>query len=151
MTKGRPLTSNPRAATSVQMRNRTSPSLNAARLRLRSSMDRDPPSTTQLYGFSGPLSALPRNFPPPPHWFKKVSTLSQSKLVRQKMRHWLIACASMSRFRTCGLRCLIACDRLALERVSVTSSCLCALSVGGFGYASFPESFPEASGAEPSS
>mmetsp|Transcript_58227 Transcript_58227/g.180665 ORF Transcript_58227/g.180665 Transcript_58227/m.180665 type:complete len:271 (-) Transcript_58227:989-1801(-) len=59
MTKGRPAMSMPRAATSVQMRNRTSPSLKASRFRWRSFCWRAPARTTQEYGFSLPLSNLP--------------------------------------------------------------------------------------------
>ena len=84
----------PRAATSVQMRKRTSPSLKAASACLLSCMLLAPASTTQLYGFSNPFSTLPlKDFValPPPRPFRKFSSLSQSKLVRQKMRHWSIS------------------------------------------------------------
>lgn len=56
----------------------------------RSSMERCPARTRQLYGFSLPFSIGPRKVRPPPMPFRKVSRLSQSKLVRQKIKHWSI-------------------------------------------------------------
>mmetsp|Transcript_27592 Transcript_27592/g.90258 ORF Transcript_27592/g.90258 Transcript_27592/m.90258 type:complete len:274 (+) Transcript_27592:602-1423(+) len=127
--------SSPRAATSVQMRKRTSPLLNASRLRRRSSMERPPASATQLYGFSTPFSIGPRNPRPPPAAVKKASRLSTSKLVRQKMMHCVILCSSMSCLRRCGLMRLIA-SLLASGVVAGpagTLSRLWMLSVLGFG------------------
>jgi len=60
----------------------------AASASRRCSIARCPASTAQAYASSRPLSRAPRNAPPPPAAFRKRSRLSQSKLVRQKMRAW---------------------------------------------------------------
>jgi hypothetical protein len=69
--------SKPRAARSVQMRKRTSPSWNAFRLAKRSCMDRNPASTQHEYLFSLPFSILPVKPRPPPkavRYFCKTRT-----------------------------------------------------------------------------
>mmetsp|Transcript_4035 Transcript_4035/g.14117 ORF Transcript_4035/g.14117 Transcript_4035/m.14117 type:complete len:269 (-) Transcript_4035:1303-2109(-) len=90
------------------MRQRTWPDLNAARLRRRSSMERAPPSTTQLYAPSVPLSCPGLHLLPPPDSTRNDSSRSQSKLVRQNTITCSILKASMARTRRWGLRRLTA-------------------------------------------
>ena len=110
ITYGSSLMSMPRAATSVQIKKRTSPSLNALRLRRRSSLWRCPAKTTQLYSFSTPFSALPRYALPPPFAFRNFSRLSQSRFVRQKIRHCCICSRSTTSSSSSGFSRFVASD-----------------------------------------
>mmetsp|Transcript_6565 Transcript_6565/g.16719 ORF Transcript_6565/g.16719 Transcript_6565/m.16719 type:complete len:226 (-) Transcript_6565:1049-1726(-) len=128
----------PLAATSVHIRNLTSPSLNDCNASLLSCMLLAPARTRQLYGFSKPFSIFPRKPFPPPKLLRNFSTRSQSKLVLQKIKHWSMSSSSMMRFSTRGLSLLTASERqsLLLCRLfgpgDVSKQCTLSVQTSGF-------------------
>ncbi len=64
--------------------------MNSCKLCCRSCIDRQDPTTQHEYGFSFPVSTLPEKRCPPPSSVRKVSTLVQSRLVRQNTMHCFV-------------------------------------------------------------
>mmetsp|Transcript_17651 Transcript_17651/g.52512 ORF Transcript_17651/g.52512 Transcript_17651/m.52512 type:complete len:317 (-) Transcript_17651:671-1621(-) len=117
-THGRPDTSMPRAATSVQIMIFTSPALKASRDSRRSRMLRAPARTQHAYEASLPDSRAPANFRPPVRaesFSRYPWSRSQSRFVRQNTRHWSTFNVSKSLTNRAGFASFTVSDRSSFE------------------------------------